>query len=353
MRLAYSVATALAAVFASSGADSTGVTANALPEPHVSLVARVMDSNAYDTDPQRLLRQSFGDDDSTLSVDREERINTAHVSDIAGPMTGEIATSGFLARALDQWAFRSARYGQVLGNFKEQHKILGKPLKWWDEIMKRLSNRSFIDKFTKWAKSLKVEGKSIGDRFTQAFQKYTQTATKGAADVVDGQAVWTRLDEWGGKVADDASLYITNALKTMDESKQLAVIKISVNAVAGDLAKLKATWKKEYEPQKDVTSIELAYSKFDSTRIDIHNHLKTVIDDLSKVGEDKVAGVLKTNFKSLDDFFEGLKFPAFKKFAEGDGTAAAALPTVKLPEPLPGSPLGTPGTPKDSNPKVE
>ncbi|CAI5714220.1 unnamed protein product [Hyaloperonospora brassicae] len=74
MRLAFAAAGALAAVFACSDGGSTGIISNDILVPGVSLAARVSDSNVNNMDTTRLLRESLADDQSTTSLETEERV---------------------------------------------------------------------------------------------------------------------------------------------------------------------------------------------------------------------------------------------------------------------------------------
>ncbi|CAI5713543.1 unnamed protein product [Hyaloperonospora brassicae] len=200
MRFVYSAAAALVAVFAASVATSTSADANALLESDVSLVGRVTDGNAYDVDTQRLLRESFDDDESSLLVEWEERANNAVVATEAASVAETAAKKiGLWARGVDKGLDYTVAASNRLASFNEKYKVLGKPIKWWSSLFKWLSGKSLLQKFLKKFKDIKIEDSTIGDRFEASVKRHkkvlvvTEDAgtaeTAGATRAVDPNGV--------------------------------------------------------------------------------------------------------------------------------------------------------------------
>ncbi|CAI5717006.1 unnamed protein product [Hyaloperonospora brassicae] len=342
MRLAYSTAAVLVAVFASSHAMPTGVNANALPESDVSPVARVTDGGAYDADTQRLLRESFDDDDSALDLNPEERIDSTRISEAAAPITEKIASKGWRLGAADAWAGQQVFNSHALQFAKTNYKRLSKPLEWWYKFYNWLLKNPLSNRLLKPLKDHKVDGKTLRDHYHEAYLKYEEI-----------YSAQKRIDEWGTEYIGTAPKDLEAALKKVAGSEQYKLIETNVNAVVKDLNKLKFYRLQQFEQVDAWTVFKLAWTKFEAGRNKFNEDVRKASEDFQKVSKSEDVAEFKTIFTELAQRLAKIDEGDFLKIARVKKPEAAASPTVNLPEPLPGSPLGTPGTPKDSNPKVE
>ena len=228
MRAVYSAAAALVAVFASSDATSTGVDANALLESDVSLVARVTDGNAYGADTQRLLRESFDDDESMLSMDYEERGNGGAtvveeaVQILEKTLSGRLHAGGVgegaSARLAETAVANSQRIEEIQRGAvakgqhaeethggavaKGQH-VEGTQatteLSWmkrqWAKFVKWLNESKHFRKFMEWIKSIEAKGKPVGEGNTADATNGKKLEDAGEDAGAAGTAGATRADD--------------------------------------------------------------------------------------------------------------------------------------------------------------
>ncbi|CAI5717040.1 unnamed protein product [Hyaloperonospora brassicae] len=347
MRLAYSTAAVLVAVFASSHAMPTGVDANALPESDVSPVARVTDGGAYDADTQRLLRESFDDDDSALDLNPEERIDSTRISEAAAPITEKIASKGWRLNAVDALAEQKAFNQLAFAKFQAKHKILAKPFEWWFGFWKWLVRNPLVGKLLRPLKDHKIDNVQLRDHYKEAMAKYQEILS-----------VRSRLDEWGGKFVVGATKNLNTALDKLSKSERSESIEAGVKTVVKDLDEFKSNLNpyivEKHAAADGMAAAESAWTKFETWLQDFVKHVDNVKGAFTNVDESKEVAALKTQITGLADHFRGVKKDEFYQIAQLEKPAAAAVPTVKLPDkPLSGSPVESLGTPKDSNPKVE
>ncbi|CAI5713641.1 unnamed protein product [Hyaloperonospora brassicae] len=149
----------------------TGVNANALLESDVSFVDRVADGDVYDADTKRLLRESLADGHSTQSLEPGERVGPTVFEGVT-PALEKIAQGSFLAGAVHHLMDAKVRVAEQAKKFIEKDYIIIKLIKQIIEpIAKWVTNNSIYKTIIDKLLAVKIDGRSIKDRYTDAMMR--------------------------------------------------------------------------------------------------------------------------------------------------------------------------------------
>ncbi|CAI5723859.1 unnamed protein product [Hyaloperonospora brassicae] len=368
----------------------TDVNENVLLEYNDALVARVTGGNAYDADRQRLLRESFDDDELMLPVDNEERAVSAELAEETAPILGKalggrlhtgLAIEGASGRLVETAVVDVQRAGESQGRAvtSGQHveenqpkmNLFARMKSLWAKLKEWLTKPS--QEFVKWIKSLKAKDKPVGERNTadvdnvkksKAANADTIAARNGGAGhnfdfngaanagglstgeklkplvggaaraAAGGAGKLTTLDrlfvirKTGAKIFNEANGAGVGFLDW--NSKERQELRAGTKQARMDLNELVNTYGKKSRVAGGGTT-NSAWDQFVTWRVRfVRNINDRVVGAFKNSAENEEVTAVKTKIKEFVDPIERLTSDTFRTFLGMDDPAAAAAATMKV-----------------------